>query len=89
MKDMSEMKFCQSCGMPLSDEVLGTEKGNSKSADYCIYCYKDGGFTAECTMDEMIDFCVPHMVEGNPGMSEDAARSQMKEFFPKMKRWAK
>ena len=39
---MTEMKFCQSCGMPLSEEVLGTNADGSKNEEYCIYCYKDG-----------------------------------------------
>ncbi len=30
-----EQKFCQSCGMPLSPEVLGTEKDGSKNEEYC------------------------------------------------------
>ena len=31
-----EMKFCQSCGMPLtSNEVCGTNADGSLSADYC------------------------------------------------------
>ena len=41
---MKEMKFCQSCGMPLTDEVLGTNADGSKNEDYCMYCYKDGKF---------------------------------------------
>lgn len=32
-----EMKFCQSCGMPLtSDEVCGTNADGSLSADYAL-----------------------------------------------------
>ena len=50
-----EQKFCQSCGMPLNPEVLGTEKDGSKNEEYCTYCYADGHFTVECTMDEMIN----------------------------------
>ena len=42
-----EMKFCQSCGMPLTDEVLGTNADGSKNEEYCIYCYKDGAFTGD------------------------------------------
>ena len=34
------MKFCQSCGMPLTEEVLGTNADGSKNEDYCMYCYK-------------------------------------------------
>ena len=39
-----EMKFCQSCGMPLTDDVLGTNADGSKNEEYCMYCYKDGKF---------------------------------------------
>ena len=84
---MNGQSFCQSCAMPLSDDVMGTEKNGSKSADYCSYCYKDGAFTAECTMEEMIDFCAGPMVEHNPGMTKEQAVSQMKGFFPQLKRW--
>ncbi len=82
-------KFCQSCGMPMGadDEQYGTEKDGRKSADYCKYCYDKGAFLSECTMDEMIEFCVPHMTEGNTGMTADKARDMMKGFFPQLKRW--
>ena len=49
-----EMKFCQSCGMPLTDEVLGTNADGSKNEDYCMYCYRDGKFLQDCTMEEMV-----------------------------------
>ena len=29
-----KMKFCQSCGMPLTNEVLGTNADGSKNEDY-------------------------------------------------------
>ncbi len=81
-------KFCQSCGMPLGDEtLLGTNKDNSKNEEYCTYCYKNGEFTNEMTMKEMIEFCIPHMVQGNPNMSEQEARERMQQFFPTLKRW--
>ena len=47
-----EQKFCQSCEMPLTDEIRGTNADGSKNEDYCIYCYKDGKFLQDCTMDE-------------------------------------
>ena len=51
--------ICQSCGMPLDFmELRGTEKDGRKSDDYCMYCYKDGHFTYECTMQQMIDLCL-------------------------------
>lgn len=82
-------QFCQSCGMPMgnTDELYGTEQKGSKSADYCKYCYENGTFTADCTMEEMLHFCVGPMVEHNPGMTEAAAREMMMKFFPMLKRW--
>lgn len=37
-----EKKFCQSCGMPLTDEILGTNADGSKNEEYCMCCFKDG-----------------------------------------------
>ena len=50
-----EMKFCQSCGMPLTEDVLGTNADGSKNKDYCMYCYRDGKFLQECTMEVLTD----------------------------------
>jgi len=84
-----EEKYCQSCGMPMgtTDEAYGTEKDGTKSRDYCSYCYQNGAFTGECSMDEMIEFCVQPMVDNTPGMTKDAARNMMKAVFPTLKRW--
>lgn len=86
-----EQKFCQSCGMPLGDaqEVYGTEKDGSLNRDYCIYCYKDGSFTGEMTMEEMIEYCIPFTMEARPGMTREAAKAEMESYFPRLKRWAK
>lgn len=83
-----ETIYCQSCGMPMdTDSLYGTELDGSLNKDYCKYCYENGKFTAACSMEEMIEFCVPHMVSANSSMSENEARNMMKEYFPKLKRW--
>lgn len=84
-----EEKYCQSCAMPMgaTDEMYGTNADNSKSQDYCKYCFENGAFTSSATMDEMIEICVPHMATANFGMSEDEARNKMREFFPTLRRW--
>jgi hypothetical protein len=80
-------KYCQCCAMPMGNpDDYGTEKDGSKSADYCKYCYDNGAFTFHGTMDEMIDFSVPYMVQ-NAAMSEDAARAMLRGLFPTLKRW--
>ena len=59
-------KFCQSCGMPMegADAPWGTNADGSKNEDYCSYCYQKGSFTSDLSMEEMIEFCVPHMTAG-------------------------
>ena len=82
-----EEKYCQSCAMPLNEELYGINADGSRSEDYCKYCFENGAFTGEMTMEEMIEFCVPHMAGAGSGMSEDAAREMMQKFFPSLKRW--
>lgn len=78
---------CQSCAMPMEDEKLfGTNQDGSKNEEYCVYCYENGSFTANVTMNEMVNICVPHLVE--EGMKEPEARDMMKDVLPKLKRWA-
>ena len=89
---MEEMKFCQSCGMPLdSKKVCGINKDNSINEEYCVYCYKDGAFVNDCTMDDMIEVSVKHMSESGmlreQNKTEDEARQFMHNFFPNLKRW--
>jgi hypothetical protein len=84
--------ICQSCGMPLCDaEVYGTNADGSKTPDYCLYCFKDGGFTSDVTMDEMIEHCLQYLDEfngvGGTTFTPDEARREMRKFFPHLKRW--
>lgn len=86
---MESQKYCQSCGMPLtSGETFGTNTDGGKSEDYCVYCYKDGAFTADISMDEMIAYCAEHADEWDMNISKEEAVAMMKEQFPKLKRWA-
>ena len=86
-----ELKFCQSCGMPLTDQVMGTNADGSKNEDYCIYCYKDGKFTTDCTMEEMIEQCAQFIDEVNKNLPKPITKEeyieQMRMYFPQLKRW--
>lgn len=85
---MEKTIFCQSCGMPMDNEsVYGTNADGSKNNEYCSYCFKDGAFTADISMEEMIEACIAPMVGANKDMTEEKARNMMKEFFPTLKRW--
>ena len=77
--------------MPLTNEILGTNADRSKNEDYCMYCYKDGKFTQDCTMDEMIEFCAQFVDEVNKNMpkpmTKDEYKGMMRQYFPMLKRW--
>jgi radical SAM superfamily enzyme len=85
------IKFCQSCGMPLTDEVLGTNVDGSKNEEYCIYCYKDGAFTGDFTMEEMAEFCAQFVDEFNKNTGQQLTREEYKQellkYYPMLKRW--
>lgn len=89
-----EMRFCQSCGMPMQAAGdFGSEADGGASADYCVYCYKNGAFTEACTMEEMIRHCAGFHEEfrdenGKSYTREEAVRL-MREYFPTLKRWSK
>ena len=87
-------QFCQSCGMPLTkNEDCGTNADGSTNYEYCQYCYKDGKFLQECTMDEMIEHCAQFVDEVNKNMPKPMTKEEYKQmmhgFFPMLKRWRK
>ena len=97
-----EQRFCQSCGMPLTEDVLGTNADGSKNEDYCMYCYRDGKFLQDCTMDEMIEHCAQFVNAVNEGLEKPITKEEyigmmktyfpqlkMKTYFPQLKRWRK
>ena len=79
--------------MPLTEEVLGTNADGSMNEEYCIYCYKDGKFLQDCTMEEMIEHCAQFVDEVNKGLPQPITKEeyigQMKMYFPRLKRWRK
>ena len=45
--------FYQSCGMILSDDNdRGTESDGSPFSDYCAYCYRNGAFTEDVSIEK-------------------------------------
>ncbi len=80
--------------MPLpNDSDCGTNADGSINHDYCKYCYQEGHFLQECTMDEMIEHCAQFIDEVNKQMpqpmTQEEYKQMMRGFFPKLKRWRK
>jgi hypothetical protein len=81
---MSEI--CQSCTFPLNnDKERGTNADNSINQDYCIHCFANGEWTQECTMQQMLEICVPHLT--HYGMSKEQATEHLNNLLPTLKRW--
>ena len=76
---------CQSCGMPLSDDFLAREADGSFNETYCKWCWVDGAFAQECTMEEMVEHCVPLMPLGQT--EPEACRTYMRGLLPTLERW--
>ena len=74
--------ICQCCGMPLEDDILGKDSDGTLNEDYCKWCYDEGAFLTDCTMEEMVELCLPHM-QGD----EQAARAYLQSVLPTLKRW--
>lgn len=72
--------------MPLKDQsVYGTDSDSSPNEDYCIYCYKEGCFIHNVTMDTFIDMCSQYGEQA--GMTNDQMKEYCSKLFPTLKRW--
>ena len=76
---------CQSCGMPLSDEFLSREADGTLNEKYCKWCWDDGRFAQDCTMEEMVEHCIPNMPLGQS--DPEACRAYMRGLLPTLERW--
>ena len=80
--------------MPLfsgRDECLGTNSDSSKSDQFCHYCYKDGAYTADVAMPEMVKAWVDYTDAYNDHAGTDYTpedlRSVLERRLPTLSRW--
>jgi hypothetical protein len=88
----NEVKICQSCGMPLDmdPEKGGTNSDGSKSDKYCSYCYSNGIFTQNVSLDEMTDIGLSYSNEyKNAGSNDEKEeiRNLAKQYLSNLERW--
>lgn len=84
---------CQSCGMNMQPELFGKNADGSPNNEYCKYCFPDGKFSKDETMEEMIESNLQFLDEMNredgTNLTPDEARAEMMKTFPNLKRWKK
>ena len=79
-------RMCQSCGMPMKKDPQGggTNVDETRNQEYCSYCYHNGMFTFNGTVQEFQDFCSRKMIEkGHPKFMAWLLTRGMK----RLKRW--
>ena len=87
-------RYCQSCGMPLRfdmEEWLGTNLDGSKSDTFCYYCLKDGKYTVDVSMHEMIDIWLKYVNKYNmyahTVYSPEELKMILEKRLPALNRW--
>lgn len=79
-------RICQSCGMPIeNNSQLGTNQDGSINYDYCKYCYTNGNFIDDVSMQEYIDKCSQFGAQA--GMTNEQMKNYCQKLFPTLKRW--
>ncbi len=77
---------CQSCGMAMHESDYGRNADGSTNTDYCKYCYPDGKFGKNETMEEMIESCIPFYL-GEEFETAEEAREYLTKLYTTLKRW--
>lgn len=89
-----EKKYCQSCGMPMDElSIMGTNEDLSLNDEFCKYCFQQGHFTKECTVEDMIQYNMQYLAEYNNYLgakfSKEEVAERMRKHLPTLKRWKK
>lgn len=72
--------------MPIEkEEQYGTNKDGSKNQDYCIYCYKNGDFVDDVSMEKYIEMNVEFASQA--GFTKEQMKAHCEKVFPTLKRW--
>lgn len=78
--------ICQSCGLPFTKEMRGTNRDKSFNSDYCIKCFKDGEFTNHHLTLHQLEIQLLEMAEEHNEISLEEAQQIIRKL-PELKRW--
>lgn len=85
---MITSNICQSCGTPI--KIYGTNDDGTENQDYCRYCFENGEFTSNATMEEMIQHAIT--IKEKLGASKEELDGIFYKYYDKfslLKRWKK
>lgn len=89
MKNNREIKYCQTCGIPLDIDYDNLMEGQHE--EYCSYCLKNGVKLYDFSMDYLIYLwgLFPEEYEREAGISYTSSelREIMSRRLPEIKRW--
>lgn len=93
-EDSTSDPICQSCGMNMKTaEDFGTNADGTRNEEYCHYCYQNGAFTRNVTMDEMLETNLKYLdhwnAETGNNFTPNEARPILREFLSTLNRWKK
>lgn len=79
--------YCQSCGMMFTaPDQHGHDADGAEVEDLCRWCYDDGAWVEDMSMEDMIEDCAPRMAAAI-GWSIDECASLMGAVLPTLRRW--
>lgn len=81
-----ESYICQSCGLPFSRKMRGTNKDLSRNSDYCSTCFQDGKFTDHHLTIQDMEKKLLDMARHHDGLTIEEAQQTIK-ILPDLKRW--
>lgn len=89
METNIEMKYCQTCGVPLDIDYTNLKEG--QNAEYCDYCLKNGVKLYDFSMDYLIYlwglFPEEYNKEAGANYTSAELRKVLSKRLPEIKRW--
>lgn len=89
-----DLRYCQSCGMPLDitkKQFLGSNTDNSCNTEFCFSCFQSGKYTVDDTLEHLIELWIENTdwynTYSNTNYTPDEFRIILKKRLPTLKRW--
>ena len=81
-----EPLICQSCGLPFTAELMGTNRDETKNEEYCVNCFENGEFIDHSLSLHKLEVKLVEMAEVHNEITLEEAQAVIKEL-PYLKRW--